>query len=41
MSGGEPDPDNYVFDKLHLSAKGYDIWAEIVRSRIFGDLGLL
>jgi lysophospholipase L1-like esterase len=41
MSGGEPNPDNYVFDKLHLSAKGYDIWAEIVRSRIFGDLGLL
>ena len=33
MSDGEPNPDNYVFDRLHLSAKGYDIWAEIIRSR--------
>ena len=41
MTNGEPDLDNYVSDKLHLSVKGYDIWAEIVRSRIFGDLGLL
>jgi lysophospholipase L1-like esterase len=41
MNNGEPDPDNYVSDKLHLSAKGYDIWAEIIRSRLFADLGLL
>ena len=40
MSGSEPNPDNYVFDRLHLSAKGYDIWAEIIRSRLFSDLGL-
>ena len=40
MSDGEPNPDNYVFDRLHLSAKGYDIWAEIIRSRLFSDLDL-
>ena len=40
MTHGEPDPDNYVFDRLHLSSKGYDIWAGIVRSRVFSDLGL-
>jgi lysophospholipase L1-like esterase len=31
MSEGEPNPDNYVLDRLHLSTKGYDIWAEIIR----------
>lgn len=25
MSKGEPDPVNYVFDRFHLSAEGYDI----------------
>ena len=40
MSDGEPNPENYVFDRLHLSAKGYDIWAEIIRSRLFSDLDL-
>ena len=40
MSNGEPNPDNYIFDRLHLSVKGYDIWAEIIRSRLFSDLGL-
>lgn len=40
MSDGEPNPDNYVLDRLHLSTKGYDIWAEIIRSRLFSDLDL-
>ena len=40
ISDGEPNPDNYVFDRLHLSTKGYDIWAEIIRSRLFSDLDL-
>ena len=40
ISDGEPNPDNYVVDRLHLSAKGYDIWAEIIRSRLFSDLDL-
>jgi len=40
MSDGEPNPDNYVFDRLHLSAEGYVIWAEIIRSRLFRDLNL-
>ena len=40
MSAGVPDDNNYVFDRLHLSEKGYAIWAEIIRSRIFSDLNL-
>jgi len=36
--GGEPDPDNYMFDRLHLSAKGYAIWTEIIRARLLEDL---
>ena len=40
MSEGEPNPDNYVLDRLHLSTKGYDIWAEIIRSWLFSDLDL-
>ena len=40
MSKGEPNPDNYVFDRLHLSAEGYDLWAEIIQSRLFSDLNL-
>ena len=40
MSEGVPDDNNYVFDRLHLSEKGYAIWAEIIRSRIFSDLNL-
>jgi lysophospholipase L1-like esterase len=40
MSEGESNPDNYVLDRLHLSTKGYDIWAEIIRSRLFSDLDL-
>ena len=36
--GGEPDPDNYMFDGLHLSAQGYAIWTEIIRTRLMKDL---
>jgi lysophospholipase L1-like esterase len=35
---GEPDPANYRFDRLHLSAAGYQIWAELIRQRLFADL---
>ena len=35
---GEPDPDNYIFDGLHLSAKGYAIWTGIIRTRLMEDL---
>lgn len=35
---GEPDPDNYRFDGLHLSAQGYAIWAELIRPRLLRDL---
>ena len=34
---GEPDIDNYKFDKLHLSDKGYGVWASIVRARLLED----
>ena len=35
---GEPDRDNYIFDGLHLSAQGYGIWTEIIRTRLMEDL---
>ena len=35
---GEPDADNYMFDGLHLSAQGYAIWTEIIRTRLMEDL---
>jgi len=34
----EPDPDNYRFDGLHLSARGYAIWTDIIRTRLLADL---
>lgn len=40
MVDGLPDEANYVFDRLHLSERGYAIWADSVRSRVFSDLGL-
>jgi lysophospholipase L1-like esterase len=36
---GEPDPDNYRFDGLHLSAQGYSIWRRIIRQRLMDDIG--
>jgi hypothetical protein len=35
---GEPDADNYMFDGVHLSAQGYAIWTEIIRTRLMEDL---
>lgn len=37
---GEPDPDNYRFDGLHLSEQGYSIWREIIRQRLLDELGV-
>ncbi|MEZ5571099.1 MAG: GDSL-type esterase/lipase family protein [Halioglobus sp.] len=40
MAGnGEPDPDNYRFDGLHLNAQGYRHWRDIIRPRLMEDLG--
>jgi lysophospholipase L1-like esterase len=36
---GEPDPDNYRFDGLHLNAQGYSVWREIIRTRLLDELG--
>jgi len=36
---GEPDPDNYRFDGLHLSAQGYSVWRDIIRNRLLDELG--
>lgn len=36
---GEPDPDNYRFDGLHLSAQGYSVWRDIIRTRLLDELG--
>ena len=38
-SDGEPDEDNYLFDGLHLSKRGYRIWREIIRKRLRDELG--
>ena len=38
MSNGVPDPDNYIFDGLHLSERGYAIWTEVIRGRLLQDL---
>jgi hypothetical protein len=37
-SNGEPNPENYVFDGLHLSKSGYGIWREIIRKRLLDEL---
>lgn len=36
---GKPDPDNYRFDRLHLSERGYAIWTGVIRTRLMQDLG--
>jgi hypothetical protein len=38
-SNGEPQPENYVFDGLHLSERGYEIWTDIIRKRLVDELG--
>jgi len=38
-ANGEPDSDNYLFDGLHLSGRGYSIWTEVIRERLLADLG--
>jgi lysophospholipase L1-like esterase len=38
-SKGEPKRDNYFFDGLHLSKRGYKIWGEIIRQRLLDELG--
>lgn len=35
---GQPAKDHYVIDGLHLSAKGYQVWTEIIRQRLLQAL---
>lgn len=35
---GEPDPDNYVFDGLHLSKRGYTVWRRAIRERLLESI---
>lgn len=35
---GVPDPENYIFDGLHLSDKGYKIWTGIIKPRLLADV---
>lgn len=37
-ANGEPDPENYVFDGLHLSAQGYAIWTSIIKPQLLAQL---
>lgn len=39
-NNGEPDPDNYVFDGLHLSARGYAIWTDFIKPPLLAELAL-
>ena len=34
-SGGKPDKSFYRLDGLHLSAKGYAVWAKRVKAELF------
>lgn len=36
---GEPLPEHYRMDGLHLSEQGYRIWTRIIRERLLDDLG--
>ncbi len=38
-SDGEPNPENYIIDGLHLNKRGYGIWREIIRAQLTGELG--
>lgn len=38
-SNGEPDPDNYRLDGLHLTDQGYGVWREIIRKRLMDEIG--
>ncbi|UEG54128.1 GDSL-type esterase/lipase family protein [Mucilaginibacter daejeonensis] len=31
---GKPQPDHFADDALHLSAKGYEVWKQVIRSSI-------
>ena len=35
---GEPDPNMYQHDKLHLSQKGYDVWKKIIKKILLEKL---
>ena len=41
MRGGEPNPDNYVFDGLHLSDQGYAIWTRMIKGQLLADIPAL
>jgi lysophospholipase L1-like esterase len=36
---GEPNPENYIIDGLHLNKQGYEIWREIIRTQLASELG--
>lgn len=35
---GQPLPDIYAADKLHLNAQGYRLWTEIIRPRVEAEM---
>lgn len=39
-ASGEPEPDNYLFDGLHLSDEGYSIWTSIIKPPLLRELEL-
>lgn len=39
-SNGEPLRENYIFDGLHLSGRGYRAWTGVIRPRLLQDLDI-
>ena len=38
-NNARPNAENYVFDGLHLSARGYGVWRDIIRAHLSDELG--
>ncbi len=39
-SDGTPDRNNYRLDGLHLSARGYEIWTDVIQARLMEELNV-
>ena len=38
-NNAQPNVENYIFDGLHLSARGYGVWRDIIRAHLSDELG--
>jgi lysophospholipase L1-like esterase len=35
LENGTVNPELFLKDKLHMNAKGYAVWTEVLKSKIF------